>query len=286
MMRLSRDRVRRLRKQPKLRRMQSSNTLALPKVVVPPAARKRKWRNDPRIQVPIEMVKNVALTSRWISLVLVTIAVWALISIGQNRNFYLSVIPVIGANSIPDSEIVKASSLEGRHIFAASPADAADQVRAISGVISATVMLKWPNEATIQITEDTPVAIWKQAGRTYWVNETGELLPARSMITGLLVIDSEAREPLKNDAVVPDPVLSGALQLRKLRSNIDHLYYSLRTGLSYQDGRGWRAHFGTGLDMEQKLVVYETIVDDLLERGLDISYISVRNQEKPYYLAK
>jgi hypothetical protein len=37
--------------------------------------------------------------------------------------------------------------------------------------------------------------------------------------------------------------------------------------------------------MNQKLVIYETIVEDLLARGLTPQYISVSNQEKPYYRA-
>jgi hypothetical protein len=77
--------------------------------------------------------------------------------------------------------------------------------------------------------------------------------------------------------------MQGALQLRELRPNIDQLYYRPSGGLSYQDGRGWRAYFGTGRDMHQKLVVYETIVADLLAKGLTPEYISVSNQEKPFY---
>lgn len=86
-------------------------------------------------------------------------------------------------------------------------------------------------------------------------------------------------------AFVPREVLLGALQLRELRPNIDKLYYKPSDGLGYQDGRGWTAYFGAGRDMHQKLVVYETIVADLLGRGVRPAYISVANQHKPYYRA-
>ena len=84
---------------------------------------------------------------------------------------------------------------------------------------------------------------------------------------------------------MPQDVLEGALQLRALRPNIEQLYYRPSGGLSYQDGRGWRAYFGTGLDMNQKLAVYETVVAKLLEQGIRPEYISVSNQYKPYYRA-
>ena len=75
------------------------------------------------------------------------------------------------------------------------------------------------------------------------------------------------------------------MQLRELRPNIDRLFYRPAGGLSYQDGRGWRVYLGTGQNMHQKLVVYETVVEDLLSRGLQPEYIGVSNQERPYYKA-
>ena len=85
---------------------------------------------------------------------------------------------------------------------------------------------------------------------------------------------------------VSPEVLAGALQLKALRPNIDRLFFRPSGGLSYQDGRGWRVYFGSGTDMVQKLAVYETIVDELLANGLTPQYVSVSNQEKPYYLAQ
>jgi hypothetical protein len=149
------------------------------------------------------------------------------------------------------------------------------------------------------------------------VTEDGRLLPARADAPGLLQIDVEespvaadmrgavvaaeeaedtadgeetadaaAEEQSAADHFIPDRVLAGALQLRQLRPNIDKLFYRPSSGLSYQDGRGWRVYFGVGADMAQKLVVYETIVEDLLARELTPVYVSVSNQEKPYYLAQ
>jgi hypothetical protein len=213
--------------------------------------------------------------------------------------------------------------LAGHHIFAADPQEAAERIGAIPGVVTTTVTLHWPNEVAIRIKEQPPLAIWQEGDSTFWINENGGLTPARAETIGLLTIISEiaaqpvprsvsndARpaetavvdeeeetfvdgeiEPLEDQsqaseaqaAFVPEPVLQGALQLRQLRPNIDKLYYRPPGGLSYQDGRGWRAYFGTGEDMYQKLVVYESMVEELLNRGLRPEYISVSNQYKPYY---
>jgi len=277
--------TRRRRKQPKLARVQASGAAALPRIEVPPDARKRRRRNKRRLRLPLASLKSVVLSARWASILVLVGCVWALATIARDQSFYLTTIPVEGARVFSASEIVATSGLANLHVFAADPNEAARRIGEMPGINSAEVRLEWPNVVTIQVTETEPVALWKQNGRTYWIDESGRLIPSRSGANGLLMIESEESETLAEDVFVARDVLTGALRLRELRSNIDRLHYEPGNGLSYQDGRGWRAYFGSGLNMEQKLAVYETIVDDLLERAVRPAYISVRNEAKPYYMA-
>lgn len=318
----------RLRKQPKMKRVQSASAVPMPTMSMPKTVKKRKRRNSQqRISQPLSSVRQVVFSTRWLSLGLLAAVVYALFLIGGDERFYLDYIPVEGAGAVPPAEIVEASQLAGHHIFAADPQQAADAITQIPGIVSSTVTLRWPNEVTIQVRENPPLAIWQEGETPYWVVEGGGLVPARVETVGLLQITSEADEMttradmvvaadkipglesespaetpasdeetvpatdedgeiiLEADAdFVPADVLEGAMQLRQLRPNIDRLYYRPSGGLSYQDGRGWRAYFGTGRDMHQKLVVYERIVEDLLSRGLQPTYISVSNQEKPFFM--
>ncbi len=239
------------------------------------------------------------LSTRWISLALLSLCIYALYLAGMNEDFYLTRIPVEGTISISASEIVSNSGLAGIHIFAADPNAAANRIAEIPGVISAAVTLEWPNLVHIQVQEDSPIAVWIEGSNQYWITKNGRLIPARSQTLGLLLIESEQPPKLTEEAAgttdavrqpdmafVPKSVMEGALQLRQLRPNIEKLFYRPSNGLSFQDGRGWRVYFGSGTDMQQKLVVYETIVDTLLEQGLTPVYVSVSNQEKPYYLAQ
>ena len=109
----------------------------------------------------------------------------------------------------------------------------------------------------------------KGAGNTSAVTKTDSADTQEKLLTSLVFI--------------PPDVLEGAIQLRELRPTIDKLYYKPAGGLSYEDERGWRGYFGTGVQMNQKLVVYEAVVADLSARGIQPAYISVSNQEKPYY---
>lgn len=274
-----------LRKQPRIRRVRATGVATLPGIIVPPEAKKRKKRNRKSFRLALVALWHFVVSTRLISFSLLAICFWALAVIGRDESFFLTYIPVEGTISISPSEVVSASKLAGVHIFAADPNESATEIGHLPGVISSTVMLAWPNQVAISIGEESPIAVWQQAGDQYWITQDGNLLPSRLETTGLLHIDSEITEPVDGQDFVPSDVLAGALQLRELRPNIDRLYYRPGAGLSYQDGRGWRAFFGSGLEMEQKLAVYETIVEYLSERQVQPVYISVSNHQKPYYMA-
>ena len=288
-----------------MRRVQSATSVAMPPLSVPKTAAKRRKRNQRKQQwrTPLLAVKKVIFTSRWISLGLLSLCVYALVLTGLSLHFYLTLIPVEGVKSMPAAEIVAASGLAGSHVFAADPNVAAQRITELPGVISATVTLGWPNEVLIRIKEDSPIAIWQEGGRQFWITRNGRLIPSRSELTDLPVIISEmslvaeavasADEestpdtiPQTSLAFVPTNILEGVLQLQHLRPAVNQFYYRPSGGLSFDDEQGWRAYFGTGQDMQQKMVVYEAIVTELQARELTPEYISVSNQEKPYYMAR
>ena len=306
------ERRRRLRKQPKTRRVQNARTMRAPHMVapeVPKTAKKRRRRNKRQAAIPTNAIKRFVFSARWLSLGLLLFTIFALYVSATQESFYLTTIPVEGTITIPPSEIVSVSGLAGSHVFAADPHEAATRIAQLPGVVSTKVKLAWPNEVYIEIVEDSPIAIWQEGSQQFWITKDSQLIPARTPAIGLLTIEYEvpptpsvtespdgeatttadAETAVSTEATVgfiPEDVLLGALQLRQLRPNIDKLYYRPSGGLSYQDGRGWRAYFGNGTDMNQKLVVYETIIADLTARGIQPQYVSVSNQEKPYYLAQ
>ena len=300
------------RSRPRLRKQPRRRSAAAPRVAMPKTANKRRRRNRWKMPITMASVKGFVFSSRWISALLLAFSIGALYLMGSTANFYLYTIPVDGANASLEGDIIAASGLYGAHIFAADPTAAAERISDMPGVVSAVVTLSWPNEVSIVIEENTPVVLWRDKGKLYWVMDNGTLLESRGQTNNLLVVESEIGRtavvddlpeedigeeddgeeetavvlPATSLAFMPQPVLDGALLLRELRPNINQLYYRPAGGLSYQDGRGWRAYFGEGTDMNQKLVVYEAIVADLESRGLTPAYISVSNQEKPYYAAR
>lgn len=276
-------------------------------------ARARQVRNSVRtLQSGLGVVRRLLTASRLYTFILLLLCLYAIISIARNDIFYINDIAVSGAFVRTPEEIVETSQLGGRHIFAVDPNTAAEAVQALPNIKSARVISQWPDQTLIEVEEDKPMLAWQENGYSFWVNQSGELVATGANQLQLLTIqavlpsppvpeaqaedESEVEEGEEGEkteevvdarntffAFVPEDIIDGALQLQGLRPNIETLGYDLNRGLSYIDGRGWTAHFGSGTDMATKLPIYEAIVDYLLENGVTPTYISVSNPEKPYY---
>jgi cell division protein FtsQ len=227
---------------------------------------------------------DVRLGWRMASLAIVIMFGALLFYVLSTPKYFVESVNLAGATYVSAEEIYEASGLNRMHIFWVRPDVIQENIAQVPGIASAEVELEWPNRVTITVVERAPVLIWQQGGASVWVGEDGALFPARADAPGLLpVLVDDAAEPLAEGALVPVAAIEGALQLRALRPNIELLHYDAVNGLSYADGRGWRGYFGVGSDMEVKLAVYETLVEDLVRRGVQPAVISVSNPDAPFY---
>ncbi|NDJ54194.1 MAG: FtsQ-type POTRA domain-containing protein [Chloroflexi bacterium] len=234
---------------------------------------------------------------RWVSffVLIVTIGLGAFLF--TNPMFYVTQAEIGGTRYVPANEVFTRSKVANFHVFCVDPDEIAARVLESPNVTHAEVIVAWPARVIILVREREPALVWEdpqgdQVFR-YWVDLNGHLMPLREELPGLVRIINEGGSiPFScpgpacddPDAVAIDPdVVLGAQHLKTLRSNIDVLYYDPVRGLSYQDGRGWRGYFGVGTDMDYKLVVYETLVEDLEQRGIRPIYIDVSSPEAPFY---
>ncbi|MBN1428705.1 MAG: FtsQ-type POTRA domain-containing protein [Anaerolineae bacterium] len=207
--------------------------------------------------------------------------------------FTITKIEVGGARYIPAGEIFTYSGIAGNHILKIDPQEVQRNVLQSPSISSAQVVLQWPARVIIFVREREPALIWEQGGERYWVDVNGNLMRLRQDLPNLVRVVNEGEVipfscpgpgcPDQDKVTVNPEVVLGAQQLKTLRSNIDMLYYDPVRGLSYQDGRNWRGYFGIGTNMDLKLVIYETLVDNLQGRGITPVYIDVSNPDAPFY---
>lgn len=232
------------------------------------------------LTLPTFELPDWAGTWRMASLTMVVLLGAMLLRLLTDRAMYVTAINLGGASLVPAEEIFAVSGLAGQHIFWVDPAAHVAQIEAIPGIASAQVEVAWPAQVTVVVAERQPRVTLVEADKKWWVDASGQKFKSRGDLPGLLPIVSEAGAELTG---LPPEAIQGALQLKELRANIEKLYYHPARGLSYQDGRGWRGYFGVGLDMPQKLAIYERLVDELMQEGAHPVEISVEDLQAPVY---
>jgi hypothetical protein len=240
-----------------------------------------------RIPLPRIAIGRIALPNgiRWVELGLAGICMAMLIFIFASDYFYVQSINTIGVRYVDLDRVYAVSGLHGSHILWVNPAQATEKLlQAEPNIKHADIKIVWPAKILVTIEEYEPTILWQQGGAENWITSDGKVVAALTSRPDLLPIIADApAEPLTVGGSVPPAAVEGAILLKALRTNIESLHYDPINGLSYQDGRGWRGYFGTGANMEHKLLVYETLVADLETRGIHPQYILVVDPESPVY---
>lgn len=300
-----------LKKQTRLQKSQPSSMFSTVAETPKSVAKRKRYKSWRKVEGPLKTIQNFVFSSRWISLAVLGASVYFLYGFVNSPDYFITQIPIVGAETVPMEEIAEKSGLAGKHIFTADPEAAADAILELDGITAVDVRLDWPNQVDIVVVEEQPVAIWKAGDTTWWINKQGALFPAREDRPNLLVIqapgvqgivgrdmpdetfetqlaefEGEELEVEINYGSIPNDILHGAVQLSQLQpfgEPINNFLFNKNSGLHFTDPRGWDAHFGTGINMDQKLAVYNALVTELERQGIVPIYISVENPNRPIY---
>lgn len=198
--------------------------------------------------------------------------------------FFVNSVAIGGERYLTREEIFRYSGVAREHIFWVDPAEVEARLEAFPNIADASVFVGWPpNLVQIVVVEREPALTWEQGVRV-WVDVNGIVMDQRLDRPDLLrVVYSNAAEPIGPGQRIPQTVVDGALQLRRHHPNIDVLLYDPMKGLGYRDGRGWNVWFGSGEDIDTKLLVYNAITAQIIGQGIQPGEIVVVDPDRPYY---
>jgi hypothetical protein len=138
----------------------------------------------------------------------------------------------------------------------------------------------------IEIEERQPAIMWSDAGQRLWVDLQGRMMPARVETNNLIRVEVTAGafdEPLTDGQQLDNDIVFGALQLQELLPENSFLNYDRVHGLGWTDENGWQVWMGAGTGMTDKLKIYQTLVQDLIARGIQPGEINIANPNAPFY---
>ena len=201
---------------------------------------------------------------------------------------------ISGNQRITTEELNAALELNGKPIFLQTPALLRERaLRAYPELASVAVTVDLPNIVTVKVTEREPVILWQQDGGYAWIDKAGTAFRPRGDASGLIVVQALGAPPtistVEDNPLVPAPFISEETvrALTELAPYVPAgtpILYDPVKGLSWTDGRGWQAVFGTGDgNVEAKVRVYQAMVDWLTQRGIRPILINVAYPNAPFY---
>jgi hypothetical protein len=258
-----------------------------------------KRRKTPRrrydLALPVELGAEIRLPAipvihpgpRLFSASLLLVTIWILTQVLRAPALITAEASVLGNKMLTPAQIRSIAQAKGMPSFLIDPGEIANRLTAHSEIATAHISVTWPNQVEIQIEEREPLVAWNDAGRKWWLSKDGVAFLQHGEWPGLVQVTTQepalniTQDPLAT-AISPD-VLVAATALSAQLAEAESLNYDSVKGLSFDDPRGWTAAFGFGGDMLLKVRLYRGIVDDLTQRGISATLISVADPATPYY---
>lgn len=157
-----------------------------------------------------------------------------------------------------------------------------------------TVTPTFPNKLKINVIERIPIAEWHQDGTVLWVDNDGFAFEPKSQNSTLTIVEALSPapgpgSPSENSyGATPFifPQLASAVQtVSRMLPQGTVITYTPDDGLSWTDPiGGWQVLYGkTDGNNDEKMAVYQALVDHLTSQGIVPSLISVEYPSNPTY---
>jgi hypothetical protein len=243
----------------------------------------------------------VEMGPRWASALLTIISMGLLFMMWTMPPFTVGGVDLIGAQRISAGEVSAVTGIVGKPGVMAFPQQIEANLRtAFPEFSSVHVAVTLPAQVIVTVTERTPVAAWQYNNQLVWIDANGVAFPARGTAEDIIPVMALGEPPAQPSSTLPAAQTLSAqdtaralisadmvLALQALQPHVPQgaiLMYDPGYGLGWTDPRGWQAYFGTsGADVPMKLQVYETIVNNLTQRGIKPTLISVAYPNAPFY---
>jgi hypothetical protein len=234
---------------------------------------------------------------RWVSGIILIVSAAMLFVMWSTEPFIIKSAKLVGNERLGASEINAVLGVIGKSAVLASPAQIKYNLQAAFPELKdVKVSVAFPGSVTVRVVERKPLIAWQQDNKVSWIDADGIAFPPRGAVDGLVPVlalgDPPAFESDQNYTtlnIMTKPLLTPQT-VQALQSMVSYmpegttLIYEPDYGLGWNDSRGWKAYFGnTSGDMSVKVTMYQAIVDNLTQRGISPTMVSVEYPSAPFY---
>ncbi len=253
----------------------------------------------PGVEMRLPSVPQVKIGWRVLSFLITVGLSLALYFLWTSPTFQVQGAEVRGAERIPEYMIDNAMYIHQRPIFVVEPDALERQLRRIfPGLTQVSVGIAFPARVVVTVEERIPVLAWEQDGRLWWIDAHGVAFPARGEVEALPRVMAASAPP---DSTLPEmdasqeeesfvQIFIAPEMIDPILKLFDHLpdgaalQYDPQHGFGWQDPRGWQVSFGVKVnDVDAKVTLYQEVVAQLEQQGVQPALINVEHLNAPYY---
>jgi cell division protein FtsQ len=237
------------------------------------------------------------LGDRWISGSIAIVCLALLFIMWSVGPFIVHSATLVGNERLGASDINAVLGIMGKSIILASPEQMKNNLlAAFPELKDVKVSVGFPGKVTVKIIERKPLIAWQKDSKVSWIDSDGIAFPPRGAAEGLIPVLALGDPPAietdpnyENINLMSKPLLAPQT-VQALQSMLSYmpegttLIYEPDYGLGWNDSRGWKVYFGkTSGDMAMKITMYQAIVDNLTQRGISPTMVSVEYPNAPFY---
>ena len=253
---------------------------------------------------------------RLLSFLLIGACSFVLFTAWCSPQYQVSTVQIKGLSRLSENEVLNTLNIYGKHIFALEKSSVIEPlIREFPELRDIRVEFSLPARVLLSVKERQPMIAWQTNDTLIWIDSEGYLIPARGEVEQMLTIQANAlpayriliNEETENIGnVIRDKpqiketgggrtffsypkqidgnLLTAILQLNAWMPDESVLLYQEKRGIGWKDVRGWDVFIGSKLEnINDKMLMYETIVRKLEEQGIHPSMVSVEFLHAPYY---
>lgn len=225
--------------------------------------------------------------ARLLSISMTLAATVALVNAVRPGRFTVEAAAVTPTELLTESQVRSIAAVDGRSVFSIHPDEVKARLMEQPEILSAQVVVRWPNLVELKIDERRPMIEWDDAGRVWWLSADGVGFLKHGDLENLIRVTAEApslaiqRQAL-TPVIAPEALWAAAALLAQV-PEAEGLEYHPDHGFGFEAPQGWKAYFGSGGDMVLKVQLYRKISDVLVQRGVEAEVVSVEDPSAPYY---
>lgn len=215
-----------------------------------------------------------------------------------------------GVHRVTAADVVPRVNSNREPIFALDPQDLqASLSESFPELRDIRVSLGFPARISICAVELSPVLAWQTSDQTWWIDSSGDILPARGQAPQMVSVRADGAPPLASTSAA-DPDIAGSLQVstpalasaaQLVGQRLDPslvsallqlsnalptgttLVYTQSGGVGWTAPEGWDVFLGNDLrQMDLQLREYQALVAQLGQKGIHPKQIVLRDVQAPY----